>query len=93
MKTIHKYNIDNIRPEFVLLEKNAKVISVREQGDENLMVWIFHDTDAPKDTEFRFHIYGTGWDMPEDISISNFIDTVIMSDGFVWHVFCETREA
>jgi hypothetical protein len=95
MKTIHKYRLWTREAlNFGLpieLENTATVLSVQEQ-DGVAQAWILHDTDAPKDKVFNFRIFGTGWEITEDISGFNFIDTVQMSDGLVWHVFCEIKD-
>lgn len=96
MKVIYKYDInDCIIGREMRLEKDAKVLSVKEQ-DGKLMAWILHETTAPQDSRFYFRGVGTGWEITKPqwpdgrfVDETSFVDTVLMPDGLVWHVFCE----
>ena len=47
------------------------------------MVWAEVDTEDPKTVDVEISIYGTGWELPEDMGF--YINTILDGD-FVWHV-------
>ena len=71
----------------------AKPLSVAEQNGK-LMMWVsllddFYDADIENVVDVR--IIGTG--MVTSIPISDFfLGSVLMSNGFVWHVYVQTKE-
>lgn len=90
--SIYKYQISTLVDGFPIpVEKTATVLDVQEQNGA-IVAWILHDISAPKDRVFNFRVFGTGWAIREDISGFNFINTIQMSNGLVWHVFCEIKD-
>ena len=87
MITIHKYEIRDGTT--LNVGSTARVVHIGYQGN-TLYAWILHDTSDPKVARVKFDIYGTGWDMPEDV-LYTYEYTVQDPDGFVWHV-CITYE-
>jgi len=62
---------------------DAQILSVGKQGD-GLCMWYLVDTDG-QDEYRRFIVYGTGHDIDE--RGLEYIDTVMMEEFLVFHVF------
>lgn len=87
MKSIYKYPFDLGERFSLQLPKDAIVLSVQMQGHQPCM-WIMVDTANPP-TERHFHIFGTGWAIPE----SGLAYCATFQEGaYVWHLFEETPE-
>ena len=84
MKTIWKFELEITRNQVVAMPLGERVLSVGEQ-DGRLFVWALVDTDAEM-MSVPFFVAGTGHQVNES-SQWEFIDTVQMSNGLVWHVF------
>lgn len=65
--------------------KSEPILKVGEQGNA-ICLWAWHDPEWTNPVQRTFVIYGTGWDVP-DLGHKKYIDSVITSDGFVWHIF------
>lgn len=87
MKTIYKYPLELSDAQIVNLPDEAELLAVREQN-QVLCLWALVDTKA-KVMPAKIRIFGTGhpFDLNEDECV--FIDTVLASNGLVWHVFLE----
>ena len=87
--TIHKFELKPIGLNIVQLPTHCSILSVAEK-DGALMMWVRLDPDRPK-APYDIAVVGTGWEAPTDDVESQvywqFIDTVVMSSGLVWHVF------
>lgn len=80
-KAIYKYQVTNGAP--TVMPDHAKLLHVGEQ-DSRLYVWALVDPTAPNvKREIRY--YGTGHPIIGDPG--EFIGTVQMSMGLVWHFF------
>jgi hypothetical protein len=87
MRTIWKYTlpIDDIVT--VSMPRGAQVLSVAEQ-DGQVCVWaLVHSLQAPDPVLFR--ICGTGHPVGNCVGAGDFIGSVVMPNGLVWHVFRE----
>lgn len=83
MKTIYKYPLA-IKDQQTIKMPNDAVILAADQQDGELFLWA--RVNRNNDTEDRvFNIYGTGHEVNEYDLV--FIDTVLMPNGLVWHVF------
>lgn len=81
---IFKYYIGAAAQIRLPMSKGAKVLKVGEQ-DEKLYLWALVE-DVPYQTvAHRFVVRGTGHAM--DGTEGDYIDSVIMTNGLVWHVF------
>lgn len=71
----------------VPMPEGAFVMSAKEQAG-NLFVWF---EGAPKHDllERTVWVVGTGEDIGPEITLSHYVGTVVMADGFVWHVYEE----
>lgn len=87
MKTIYKYSLELTDAQIVNLPEDAEVLSVREQNHV-LCLWALVDTKA-KSVPTKIRIFGTGHPFDLDEYKCVFIDTVLASNGLVWHVFLE----
>lgn len=87
-QTIHKYRL-LLGTNFVQLPIHCSILSAGEQNGA-LMMWVRLDPDRPK-AEYQIAVVGTGQPVPEDDDDKaiywQFIQTVQVSDGVVWHVF------
>ena len=83
MKTIHKFPLKPTGQQTVKMPNNAIIRHVGEQ-DGNLFLWAqVVDRNEPEDR--LIEVYGTGHEVNEyDL---DFIGTVQMANGLVFHVF------
>lgn len=72
------------RLEVLFMPEGAEILSIQIQNSK-VCIWAVCDERAPK-VERRFHIYGTGHSLPENLRVSDHIGTIQVA-GFVWHVF------
>jgi len=84
---IFKYELKITDSQKIDMPIGARLLSAKEQ-DGKLMVWALVDlrcANKPKE----IMIVGTGH--PIEFAVGeyslNFVDTVVMSNGFVWHIF------
>ena len=86
MKRIYKFKLSVQHDQTVLLPNGYRILSVGEQQGD-ITMWVMVDPDLPT-TECYIRLYGTGHSIKEDMGYENiYLDTVIMSNGLVWHVF------
>lgn len=84
MKTIHKYPINIVDEQQILLPENAIIISTAIQRGV-LCLWAIVDTEEKMESR-TIRIVGTGHEMYSDDL--RFIGTVQQMEGqFIWHVF------
>lgn len=66
------------------------LLKVGEQGGQ-LCAWILIDQVAEAVETLDFYIIGTGWKLPDaspdEIGEIDYVDTVFMKNGLVWHIF------
>lgn len=89
MNAIWKYEIPLVGRPVVQMPKGARPLAVREQQGA-LCVWMAVDPQADM-VPHPFRVVGTGHPVGMPLaSLHVFhVDTVLMSDGLVWHVFDE----
>jgi len=85
MKTIYKYNLEITDRQIVEMPYNSEIIAVKNQGDD-LCLWAIVETENEVRPTYEIEIYGTGHPMDKDI-FTEFIETCVMPNGLVWHVF------
>lgn len=88
MTTIYKYALEITDSQELNLPGGSKLIKVAEQNDQ-LCAWVLQHTQNEKE-DYTIWIAGTGHDL-ESIEHIHYFDTVLMSGGFVWHVFAEAH--
>lgn len=79
-KTIRKYKLTQ---DFEGLPKGAEILHVGE-GHGDLYVWAIVDPSAPI-VPRKIEVLGTGWNLGE--AEVEFLGTVQMANGLVWHLF------
>lgn len=85
MQTIYKYNLEITDKQVVPMPFNSEIISVKNQSG-NLCLWAIVETENEVKPTYEIEIFGTGFPMHKD-TFREFIDTCVMPDGLVWHVF------
>ncbi|WP_297478303.1 hypothetical protein [Ferrovum sp.] len=90
LKSINKYALYEAVNEFVLPE-GSKVISAGCQND-TVMIWVLVPEVYKKSHTFKVLSVGTGWQLDLDEGVE-FIGTVQMPDGLVWHIFARNKGA
>jgi len=83
MDVIYKYPIEITDLQGIELPEGYQILKVAEQ-DGGLFVWVKVDTDA-KLIKRPFVVVGTGHEL--DMYGFLHLDSVVMSNGLVWHVF------
>lgn len=81
---IHKFKLEICRRQRIEVPSYSRELCIKEQQGELVLYMLV----KPSDTQIRdvfFEIYGTGDSIPSDHG--GYVDTVMMSDGLVWHVF------
>lgn len=89
MKTIYKYEVLHLSNSLFLAEvrmpKGAKVISAGAQGFD-IVLWAYVDTEEAAET-VKFHVIPTGVELNFGLFKGDFIGTVQLDDGLVFHIF------
>jgi hypothetical protein len=81
---IWKFPLQITDEQLVEMPVLARPLSVAEQ-DGQLVMWVHLNEKSNEKRHYKIRIIGTGNPMPD--SVGNFIGTVVMSYGLVWHVF------
>lgn len=84
MKAIWKYKLTITDEQTITMPPEAKVLSAHEQDGE-LCIWALV-TPATAKSARTFLVIGTGNPCPP-LTNCDFIGTVLMPNGLVWHVF------
>lgn len=87
---IYKYQISGEGNDCLQLPDGYRILSAGEQ-DGQIFIWAIVNPDAPL-MDARFRIYATGFDdIPAFLNNGylQYIDTVLMKSGLVWHIFQE----
>ena len=89
MKTIYKYVLSTVQRSVSIPDK-AKILSCQAQGFD-ICLWCEVDADEPIVLRY-FEVIGTGWDLSEYSDALNFLATVQLPNGLVYHVFEELQK-
>lgn len=54
-------------------------------------IWYAVD-DGPNTCDMTITVIGTGWEIPFDAALGDFIGTCVMPSDLVWHVFARVSE-
>lgn len=89
---IYKYPLvqDPTGLQLVEMPAHAKMLHVGEQHGQ-LYVWAMVIPEATK-VNYKFFVLGTGTDIGHLEMACNFLGSVQMSTGLVWHVFWKDGE-
>jgi hypothetical protein len=85
MKTIHKFKLNIVDVNRVIIAAGARLLSVHNVGDE-AFVWALVDTEAPK-VHRALAVHGTGNPVMDADTALPFVGTVVLPGQGVWHVF------
>jgi hypothetical protein len=92
MHTIYKYILHSNTFK-ISVPNDAKVLSAGVQNDSDIVVWVdIPDTDTLLKKTITLNIFNTGESIPKkdiygNYYVYNFINTVIMANGDVKHIF------
>lgn len=92
MKRIYKYDVQPGGVSTVSMHRNAMILSVDQQTDNDIKIWALVETDNPL-VPRHFFVAGTGHDLPQDIYVAyQYVGTVHIYEGrIVLHVFEEMK--
>jgi len=85
MKTIYKYPLNSDRISVINLPINAKILTAAIQN-KIICIWAEVDTKTPTKERF-FEIFGTGWEIPQDMGIERKYVSTVFDGPYVWHVY------
>lgn len=87
MRSIYKYTLRVTDEQEIEMPRGARILSVQNQR-EDICVWVDVDVDATPTIRI-FSVYGTGHELPGDISLTGkFLGSVQLSGGsLVFHVY------
>lgn len=90
-KVIYKYTLEIADLQEIRMPQGARVLSAKEQYGK-LVIWALCDTSQPERNK-NIQIIGTGNPIEYNVSEHDwhFVDTVLMSNGLVWHVFADNH--
>lgn len=87
MQKIYKYTLRITDIQKVEMPMNNTVLSAKEQNG-NLCLWVLVDINQKTELNYEIEIFGTGNPFEGGTGVMReFIDTVVMSNGLVWHLF------
>ena len=85
-----KYVLEQTDVQNISLPIGAKILSVQCQRN-NLVFWVVADLSSILES-VEFLIFGTGHDIPNLEGTHQYLGTVQMPTGLVWHVFTNKRK-
>ena len=92
MEIIHKYKLKIQDKQFVEITGFVDYLKVAEQNG-NLYLWVLVNADETYTYTSNVYIVGTGNRISKDeesqtmVHKGTYFDSVLMSNGFVWHLF------
>lgn len=97
MRTIYKYPIDLMSDHNLITGYFLDILTAQMQGNQ-AVVWIEIDPEEYNKTMYAavfgnepatidIVVYGTGWPVQEKFKDLNYINTIQLKDGTVWHLF------
>jgi len=84
MRTIHKKILKLAEYQEIEIVGLEKILKISEQNGE-ICVWYIIQTENELSQNVGIDIYGTGFDLKS--YTKNYFDTLITSNGLVWHIF------
>jgi hypothetical protein len=82
VRTVWKFQLENHRS-LLTMPRGAEILRVGHQNND-LFLWALVDPSEPP-VERLFEIVPTG--SPTEYRYTEFVGTVVMPIGYVWHVF------
>lgn len=91
MRTIYKYIIKDKDLSTIETYSGAVVLSAKCVGNtDNVSLWVGVDDEQPT-TDVEVLVVGTGWELPEDIDLYEYVDTCVSRGGYIWHVYARRK--
>lgn len=93
MKRIFKQELKLTDEQTITIPEKSLFLSCKEQ-DGKLCLWYLCQLES-QITDVKIRIIGTGNEIDDDFFDINdvfYLDTVIMKNGFVWHIFIVGEE-
>jgi hypothetical protein len=90
MTKIYKYLMEITSYQQIKMPLSAKILKIAEQNNKLYLWAMVNNTNHTYDMEIK--IIGTGFQFKEELDRYEYVETVIMSDGFVWHIFIKHIE-
>lgn len=84
MKKIHKKYLKEVGKQSFLLPYNSEIVKIGEQQGVLCVWYMFDEKDIENCVKRVLNIYGTGHEISPD---DRYLETVIRTNGLVWHVF------
>jgi len=85
-RAIYKFMLKIQDEQQVELPAYSEVLKVNEQNG-NMCLWAIVDVNEKTIVPLKINIYGTGSTIGEQMFKHNYLDSVLMNDGLVWHIF------
>ena len=85
MEYIYKYQLQITDIQKVEIPMNNKPLCVREQNG-TLVLYALVNPEK-EILNYEFEVFGTGHPIKSKTAVREYIDTVQMSNGLVWHIF------
>lgn len=86
-RVIHKFLLE-FGESRIEMPEFAKPLHV---GEQNGLLYLWAAVDqADEKQKYRVRVIGTGHVLPVDLRLHQYVGTVQMLDGLVWHVFVDS---
>jgi len=86
MRKIFKYEFKIKDIQEIEISGFRKILKISEQN-EKLYLWCLVETLDKDITPLKVSIFGTGQEINFETPIHSYLDTILMTDGLVWHIF------
>lgn len=90
MRKIYKKRLTVQEKQIVLFKGTDRVIKVEEQSGFLSLWYITDDVSDEPFYELIIYIIGTGHTLGDAVD-ADYVNTVVMQNGLVWHVFMHER--
>ena len=85
-KTIHKYSLEMVNQQKVVLPKNARILTIQfQEGDPKL--WYLFDTKEEETEERLIELFGTGHILVYNEDIARKYISTVVEEELVFHFF------
>jgi hypothetical protein len=85
MKTIFKYILKGDSISIISLPIDAKILTAAIQN-KSICIWAEVETDTITEERF-FEIFGTGWEMSQNMGVERKYINTVFDGPYVWHVY------
>ncbi len=87
MKKIFKYKVEVLEHQLIKMPKGAFILSAHRQGDD-IYIWAVVEIGLDDWEDVQIEVIGTGNAIVDrEDGVRKFLGTVLMPNGYVWHVF------